>query len=294
MKPRTGGGAVTTSSVSPTSGSSSRCNRPGLASGTTMLASAGSVMLRNTINGCGGACIFSASASVQAVPLPRSSLVSECNSGRLRRMRIAWPFSSGKRLTSPTIAPPLARIGSTSSGFFESNTSQTVSPRRNDAAGVGPAKENFRRNPSLSRVASTVAPVRRRRGWRRPIWLRPAWLRRAWLRRASYRRIWLRRVWLRPAATAACVAFLDGSSDAGGASFAGDPDDGRSATEGSAEACRGGGEEAGGSDDDDWDCCASGSAAGFAACSGLLPIFICCAMVSEVGGMISSESAAAP
>ena len=29
-------------------------------------------------------------------------------------MRIAWPFSSGTRLTSPMIAPPLARIGSMS------------------------------------------------------------------------------------------------------------------------------------------------------------------------------------
>jgi hypothetical protein len=40
------------------------------------------------------------------------------------------------RPTSPIIAPPLARIASTSIGFGVSNTSQMVSPRRNAAAGV--------------------------------------------------------------------------------------------------------------------------------------------------------------
>src|SRR5260370_27533478 len=54
-------------------------------------------------------------------------------------------------------APPLLRIGSTSIGFIESNTSHTVSARRNSAAGVAVAKENFRRRPSLSRGASTGA-----------------------------------------------------------------------------------------------------------------------------------------
>src|SRR5258707_6625064 len=55
------------------------------------------------------------------------------------------------------IAPPLLRIGSMSKGFKESNTSQTVSARRNNAAGVAVAKENFRRRPSLSRMATTGA-----------------------------------------------------------------------------------------------------------------------------------------
>src|SRR5712664_1384133 len=55
------------------------------------------------------------------------------------------------------IAPPLLRIGSMSKGFKESNTSQTVSARRNNAVGVAVAKENFRRRPSLSRMAITGA-----------------------------------------------------------------------------------------------------------------------------------------
>src|SRR5882757_5063051 len=55
------------------------------------------------------------------------------------------------------IAPPLLRIGSMSKGFKESNTSQTVSARRNNAAGVAVAKENFRRRPSMSRMATTGA-----------------------------------------------------------------------------------------------------------------------------------------
>jgi len=48
--------------------------------------------------------------------LERPSLSSEGICGRLSRMRMAWPFSSGSRLTSPMMAPPLARIGSTSIG----------------------------------------------------------------------------------------------------------------------------------------------------------------------------------
>ncbi|TMK48678.1 MAG: hypothetical protein E6G70_10525 [Alphaproteobacteria bacterium] len=70
-------------------------------------------------------------------------------------MRIACPVSSGSRLTSPISAPALTRIFSTSSDFVESNTSQTLSPRRNEAAGVGVPKENIRRKPSLSRLVST-------------------------------------------------------------------------------------------------------------------------------------------
>src|SRR5712691_4229213 len=55
------------------------------------------------------------------------------------------------------MAPPLLRIGSMSNGFKESNTSHTVSARRNNAAGVAVAKETFRRRPSLSRMATTGA-----------------------------------------------------------------------------------------------------------------------------------------
>jgi hypothetical protein len=77
--------------------------------------------------------------------------------GRSRRIRIAWPFSSGSRLTSLTIAPPFSRIGATSIGLVESNTSQTVSARRNSAAGVGVPNESVTRSPTLSRRASTVA-----------------------------------------------------------------------------------------------------------------------------------------
>src|SRR5258707_11947619 len=97
------------------------------------------------------------------------------------------------------IAPALARIGSTSSDFFESNTSQTVSPRRNDAAGVALAKENVRRSPSLSRTASTAAPVA-------STGLASAGL-------AS------------DGGTAAGVIFFGASSAAAGTSFAGDPED---------------------------------------------------------------------
>ena len=74
-------------------------------------------------------------------------------------MRIACPLSSGNRLTSAMTDPPLLRIGSTSIGSAESNTSHTVSARRNNAAGVAAAKENVRFRPSLVRVApATAAP----------------------------------------------------------------------------------------------------------------------------------------
>src|SRR3979490_2176562 len=70
-------------------------------------------------------------------------------------MRIAWPFSSGNWLTSAMIDPPLLRICPISIGLVVSNTSHTVSARRNNAAGVAAAKENVRRRPSLSRLALT-------------------------------------------------------------------------------------------------------------------------------------------
>ena len=114
-------------------------------------------MLRITLSGCGGASTLSPKVSVQLAPLSRSSELSDCICGRLRRMRIACPFSSGSRLTSPISAPALTRIRSTSSDLVESNTNQTASPRRNEAAGVGVPKENFSRKPSLSRMTSTRA-----------------------------------------------------------------------------------------------------------------------------------------
>src|SRR5665213_3356042 len=46
-----------------------------------------------------------------------------------------------------------------SSGLVESNTSHTVSARRNSAAGVVAAKENIKRRPSLSRRALTEAAL---------------------------------------------------------------------------------------------------------------------------------------
>src|ERR1700737_5106900 len=77
-------------------------------------------------------------------------------------MRIAWPLSSGNGLASAIIEPPVLRIGSISIGLTESNTSHTVSARRNNAAGVAAAKENVRLRPSLLRLAATApspAPV---------------------------------------------------------------------------------------------------------------------------------------
>src|SRR5260370_2969742 len=74
-------------------------------------------------------------------------------------MRIACPLSNGNRLTSEIIEPRLARIGSISIGFVASNTSHTVSARRNNAAGVAAAKENDRLRPSLPRLATTPSPA---------------------------------------------------------------------------------------------------------------------------------------
>src|SRR5258708_443615 len=50
-------------------------------------------------------------------------------------------------------------MGSISNGVAESNTSQTASARRNNAAGVAAAKENVRLRPSLLRLASTEAAL---------------------------------------------------------------------------------------------------------------------------------------
>jgi hypothetical protein len=93
-------------------------------------------MFRVATSGCVGVCIVSANVTVQLEPAGRSSPVSDGICGRLRRMRIACPLSSGIELTSAMREPPLLRIGSASIGFVVSNTSHTVSARRNSAAGV--------------------------------------------------------------------------------------------------------------------------------------------------------------
>ncbi|MGE5268457.1 MAG: hypothetical protein ACM3JG_02170, partial [Thiohalocapsa sp.] len=113
-------------------------------------------MLRTTISGCGEASTLSAKVRIHLLPGEDASVLNVCICGRLRRMRIACPLSSIMRLTSPMMAPPLARIGSRSIGCLESNTSHTVSPRRNEAAGVASAKLKVRRSPSLSRTASSL------------------------------------------------------------------------------------------------------------------------------------------
>src|ERR1700722_532857 len=74
-------------------------------------------------------------------------------------MRIACPLSSGIGLTSAMTEPPLLRIGSTSIGFVASNSSHTVSARRNIAAGVMAENANVRCRPSLSRRAVTTAAL---------------------------------------------------------------------------------------------------------------------------------------
>ena len=56
-------------------------------------------MLRIATSGCVGVCIVSAKVSVQFAPPACSSPVSEGICGRLSRMRIACPLSSGSRLT---------------------------------------------------------------------------------------------------------------------------------------------------------------------------------------------------
>src|SRR5258706_14427587 len=116
-------------------------------------------MLRIAASGCVGVSIVSENVTVQFPPGAPPSPASEGICGRLRRIRIAWPVSSGSWLTSDTIEPPWLRIGSISIGFTESNTSHTVSARRNNAAGVAVSKENFKRRPSLSRVATTEAEL---------------------------------------------------------------------------------------------------------------------------------------
>src|ERR1700743_2696465 len=155
MKPRTGVVAVITSNVSPASGATIRCTRPGVTSGTVMLDWPESEMLRTTDKGFVGVSIASEKVSVQFGSPLRSSLVSDGICGRFNRIRIAWPLSNGTCFTWAMTAPPLFGIDVTSIGFLESTPSHTVSERRNKAAGVVAAKRNVRCSPSLSRKAFT-------------------------------------------------------------------------------------------------------------------------------------------
>ena len=116
---------------------------------------------------CDDAFSVSAKVSVQRAPglasdaLTAPSLaaspVSEASCGRASRSRIACPFGNASMPTSLNSAAALRRIGSRSIGCAESATSHTASARRNIATGVGVAKENVMRKPSLLRSTLTDA-----------------------------------------------------------------------------------------------------------------------------------------
>ena len=155
MKPRTGGGAVTTSSVSPASGSMSRCSRPGLDKrhGDIGERRIGDVAdhhqrLRRRLHRIGKGERPARAALIVAAQRRHLRAV-EADADRLSLVE-RHPADIAR-----CSAPPLLRIGSISIGFMESNTSHTVSARRNSAAGVAAAKANVRRRPSLSRLALT-------------------------------------------------------------------------------------------------------------------------------------------
>ena len=90
-----------------------------------------------------------------SLPPSRLSLSSEGICGRLRRMRIAWPFSSGTRLTSPMMAPPLARIGSISMGW--SGRTPATRCRR---GGTAPRASAWQRKMSRAGRRCRAAPRR--------------------------------------------------------------------------------------------------------------------------------------
>src|SRR6202035_5465053 len=149
------------------------------------------------------------------------------------------------------IDPPLLRIGSISIGLLESNTSHTVSARRNNAAGVGAAKSNIRRRAAPSRRALTEAA-------------------------------------LSAAATAggeltACggVTACGGLAAGGGSTAGGGSDAERLIFAGTSAAGVGisfGAASGFG---------ASGTGGSFAAASGLISMLACSAIISDVGGTIS-------
>ena len=130
-------------------------------------------MLRNTVSGSGGACTRSAKVSVQlravgaALAFERRHLRPvEANADGLAflQRQPADIADDGRR--------PWRGSARHRSALVRSNTSHTVSARRNSAAGVGAAKENVTRRPSLSRRASTeprarfFAPLSARSGHR--------------------------------------------------------------------------------------------------------------------------------
>ena len=156
-KPRAGSLAVTMRTVSPASGSTSRCVRPGSSSGTVTLARAGSATLRTADSGCGGDGETSAACTTQEVPSP----VTPTSCGRLRRTRTACPRGSAICSASRTLAPPSRAIWLTSSGISESNTIHSASARVKTAAGVACAKGIVSRSPSLLRraVIAVESPV---------------------------------------------------------------------------------------------------------------------------------------
>ena len=94
------------------------------------------------------------------MPPVRPSLSSDGICGRLRRMRMAWPFSSGNRLTSPMMAPPLARIASTSIGPV-GRTPATPCRR----GGTGPPASARQRKTSRADRRCRAAPRRKPPGF---------------------------------------------------------------------------------------------------------------------------------
>ncbi len=158
MKPRAGGIAVTTMRVSPASGSTSRCRRPALGNGTVTLASVGigdvsyhHERLRRRQHGVGEGDRPVHAAGLILARERRQLWTVETNADRL-------PLFQRHDADVGNDGPDPGRgCGSTSIGLVESNSSHTVSARRNNAAGVAVGNENVRRRPSLSRLALTLA-----------------------------------------------------------------------------------------------------------------------------------------
>ena len=118
-------------------------------------------MLRIATSGWVGVRIASANVSVQRATPASSSLVSDGNCGRLRRIRIACPLSSVTALTSAMIAPPLLRIGSTSIGFAVNRTPAT--PHRPDETGPRAWRRQRKTSGSNRRCCAWRRPRHRRR-----------------------------------------------------------------------------------------------------------------------------------
>ncbi len=158
-KPRDGPSAVTTMSVSPASGSASRCSFCGSSNRTVTLERAGPTMLRLMTSGRVGSTTSPPIATVQAGP----SVVALTSCGRSSLMRTT-DVSARRvsvallmvRLLSPKAASPIVAS--------VSKTSQSVSARRNMAAGVGAANGNESVRPSPWRLSTTSTVAPRARG----------------------------------------------------------------------------------------------------------------------------------